>query len=55
MVFLFIVHEGSDGAGLVGAVAGLAMNTDGSLSNPKLVNRAWDDVRRSSMVIRRHE
>ena len=55
MVLLFIEHKGSDSTVLRGAAPHLGTNMDGGLSNPKLVDRARDDARRSSVAIIKHE
>ena len=54
-IFLFIIHEGCNGTALVRTVTGLAMNMDGSMSDPELVDRTRDDMGRSGMAVRRHE
>ena len=55
LIFLFIVHEGGNGMTLIGVLASLSTYMDSGPSNPELVDRAGDDVRRSGTVIRRHE
>ena len=55
LVFLFIIHEGSNSVTLFGVLSALTTNTNGSMANLKLVNRAGDDAKRSGTVIRRHD
>ena len=50
-VLLFIEHKGSDGPTSVGTITSLAMNTDSSLTNTKLVLGARNGMRRGRHLV----